>query len=120
MATESKANSESIQARIDGRKWAEETIGEAMDEGPDFADGFWKTAIAMMPDHIRKQIAIDQSLPAMDDAQAKRFESKAIGFGSLAKSTYGEADIDYLQWLADASNDLRAYLRSERGKARTE
>jgi len=99
---------ESDKQRIAGRKWAEETIETAMEEGPDFMDGFVR--------QIRRVFAADLAKndpDVMTREEAIAFEHEEIVFGKHKGFEWGEVDAGYIAWLADQNRQLSRYVRSE-------
>ena len=104
---------ESDKQRIAGRKWAEETIETAMDEGPDFMDGFVR--------QIRRVFAAELTKndpDVMTEEEAIAFEAERITFGKHSGSTWGEAPASWIAWLSDQQRPLNRYVRSERFQQR--
>ena len=103
---------ESDKQRIAGRKWAEEAIEYAIDQGADFLVGFGREIERRRPcEEIRQPYT-------MTEAEAIEFEKQVIGFGTHADKTYGTAPTDYIAWLTEASVELLKYARSDRFKRR--
>ena len=104
---------ESDKQRIAGRKWAEETIETAMDEGPDFLAGFVR--------QIRRVFAAELTAndpDVMTEEEAIAFEHEEVVFGKHKGFEWGEVDAKYIAWLADQNRPLNRYVRSERFKNR--
>jgi len=60
------------------------------------------------------------TLLVMNDAQASRFELDLISFGTYLGTQFRDVPIQYLDWVADQSVRLQAYLRSDAAKKRRE
>ena len=99
--------------RIAGRKWAEECLEFAFDQSPDFVEGFRR--------QIKRVLAGDLT-PAdtMTEQEAISFEAETIAFGKFSGSNWGSIPVEYIAWLADNSQRLLKYVRSDRFNRRKE
>lgn len=110
-----------IDQRVQGRGFAEEWLEAADLEGKtaDYIRGFWCELYDRMPE-VAKPTPHVPMLRFMDEEEAKRFERKEIAYGRHQGQQYGDVPITYLTWVADSATELQAYLRSVRGRERTE
>lgn len=113
-----------LQSRINGRKYGselcrvfvEETEPQNVDRDAYFngvARAFreWSDSILGQPYSEAR---------VMSKADAERYESNCIRFGKYLGTPIKDIPLEYLQWLADAQNELVAYLRSDVGRKRQE
>lgn len=106
-----------ITQRANGRKAARTacSLVDINDMTEQIKIGFWLEMINMMPDELKNQVA-----SRISDQEAIAFESRQINFGQHAGKAFSEVPISYLTWIADSSNGLQAYLKSDRGQKRIE
>jgi hypothetical protein len=105
-------------ARINGRKFAEELILFIdFDRPPAYLAGVARS-LRSWSDGILGQPYSEQRV--MTQAEAEQYGSRPITFGKHAGLPIKDVPLDYLQWLADAQNELCAYLRSDVGRKRGE
>lgn len=97
-----------LQERIDGRKWAEEVLGDLPTDKQDpFRQGFM--------DRMQRCFQVTEFDPgAMTDAQSQAFGRRVLNVGCHRDKTYDECPLDYIEWLAEQNAELTRYLRSRR------
>ncbi len=103
--------------RVEGRKSLESILADLIDGQ---SEAFVSGVAQAMRDAADKILGpIQSQLRVMSDEEAERFEKyETIKFGEHRGLKYGEVDVGYLDWVADKSLTLQAYLRSERAKRR--
>lgn len=77
--------------------------------------GFWLEILSMMPEELKQT-----GERKLTDDEAVEFESTTISFGTHSGKVFSEVPIGYLTWIADSTNQLQAYLKSDRGQKRIE
>jgi hypothetical protein len=113
-----------LQSRINGRKYGSEVAGvfvEKMETPNDDRDAFLNgvaRAFREWSDSILGQPYSESRV--MTNSEANRYETNCIRFGKHLGTPIKDIPLDYLQWLADAQNELCAYLRSDVGRIRQE
>lgn len=113
-----------LAQRVAGRELANEIIELAAvsKQHPQFEEAFWdqlsKLVTANAPE--RKQERAANEISPMEYGEAMEFEAKQIGFGKHAELTYGDAPINYLEFIGDRSIELLRYLMSSVGRRRIE
>jgi len=115
--------SKELKSRIAGRKWGDDIINvwvhpAFVDESMDIEDFKHGAARAFreFSDSILGQPYSESRV--MSDSDAKRYESNCIRFGKYLGTPIKDIPLEYLQWLADAQNELVAYLKSDVGRKR--
>jgi hypothetical protein len=118
-----------LTSRIAGRKWGNDLVRLWVEETePRFNDGSLADPDAYINGIARAFREWSDSIlgqpfsesKVMTKAEAERYESNCIRFGKYLGTPIKDIPLDYLQWLADAQNELCAYLRSEVGRKRQE
>jgi len=97
-----------LKKRIEGRKWAEEVLGDLpADEQDPFRRGFM--------DRIKRCFNVAElDSRAMSNRESCDFGRQVITFGQHIGKIYDEVPLDYLDWLAEQNAKLVRYVRSRR------
>lgn len=104
------------KARIEGRKWAEEAIEYAINEGGAYLVGFCRTLAKFQKANPQS----DLPLGVMPEAQSIEFEKEVLKFGIHGEKTWGTAPAEYVGYLIERGRRLQEYARSDRFKRRQE
>ena len=107
----------SKELRIQGRNLAKTLLAmaELSHQPQDVLDGFWDEIRTVDPITTDKPAT---SSSAMTDDQATVFERSTIEFGQYKGQRFKDIPMEYLEWLADKSIQLRRYIQSSRAQRR--
>lgn len=106
-----------LRERIDARVLGQQVIREQTEgKSPAFQQGFAR-ACQMFAQEV---LGRPENIHAMNQADAIKFESQLINFGTHAGKNFGEVPISYLVWLSDQNRQVMNYLASDRGQNRIE
>lgn len=111
-----------LQANIDARKDAEESIS-FIENCYDTPQRFWE----IIAEHAAKKLPAKPApvdpLPAMTEGEAIAFESREVPYGKWAGYEVGQVDCEYLIFLTEGdefSKRIRRYVKSKRFQDRQE